>query len=315
VNRCPITYLECGDADYSSAGLRLLNNRLAGLSPLSLSAAGQRREALRLAGKPSIPGVQPKLSAVLSVAGSVFKLVERRGLYILKPQHADYPGLPENEGITMHMARVAGLEVPVSGMVFSADGSLTYFIRRFDRVGRTRKLATEDFAQLAGLDRDSKYSFSMERVVEQVDRHCTFPVIEKARLFRRTVFCWLTGNEDMHTKNFSLISRSGKVELSPLYDCLNTTVVYRAIGRPLAEIDEIALPLNGRKKKLLPRDLLDYFGRERLGLPGKVIDDAMGVFSGVMAEWLRLLGVSFLDDGLKDIYTEVLVRRKSTLGL
>lgn len=315
MNRCPITYLECGDADYSPAGLRLLNNRLAGLSPLSLSAAEQRREALRLAGKPSIPGVQPKLSVVLSVAGSVFELVERRGLYILKPQHADYPGLPENEGITMHMARVAGLEVPVSGLVRSMDGSLTYFIRRFDRVGRTGKLATEDFAQLSGLDRDAKYSSSMERVVELVDRHCTFPVIEKARLFRRTVFCWLTGNEDMHTKNFSLISRFGKVELSPLYDCLNTTVVYRAIGKPLAEIDEIALPLNGRKRNIRSRDLLDYFGRERLGLPGKVIDDAMGVFSGVMGEWLRLLGVSFLDDGLKDIYTEVLLRRKTTLGL
>jgi hypothetical protein len=66
------------------------------------------------------------------------------------------------------------------------------------------------------------------------------------------------------------------------YDYLNTTAVYRSIGKPLADVDEIALPLKGRK--LLPRDLLDYFGRERLGLPGKVIVDAMGVFSGVMGE-------------------------------
>ena len=102
MNRCPITYVECGDADYSPAGLRLLNNRLAGLSPLSLSAAEQRREALRLAGKPSIPGVQPKLSAVLSVAGSFFELVSRRGLYILKPQQSQSQGLPQNQGNTIH---------------------------------------------------------------------------------------------------------------------------------------------------------------------------------------------------------------------
>lgn len=314
MNRCPITYLDCDD-DYSPEGLRLLNNRLTRLSPLPLSASEQRREALRLAGKLSIQGMQPKLSAVLSVARETFEPVERYGLYILKPQHADYPQLPENEGVTMHLARVASLDVPVSGLIYSSDRSMTYFIRRFDRAGRAGKLATEDFAQLAGRERETKYRFSMEGVAKLIDRHCSFPVLERARLFQRTVFCWLTGNEDMHLKNFSMIRRSGKVELSPLYDCLNTAVVYEAMGKPQSEIEELALPLNGKKRNITREDLLEYFGKSRLNLTGRVIEKTLERFSVVMPEWFRLIEVSYLNDKLKDLYGELLHQRRDILKI
>ncbi len=315
MNRCPITYRDCGDDDYSPEGLRLLNNRLTRLSPLPLSAAEQRREALRLAGKLSIQGMQPKLTAVLSVERETFEPVDRYGLYILKPQHADYPQLPENEGLTMHLARVASLDVPVSGLIYSSDSSMTYFIRRFDRVGRTGKLATEDFAQLAGRERGTKYRYSLEKLATLIDRHCSFPVVERARLFQRTVFCWLTGNEDMHLKNSSMIRRSGKAELSPLYDCLNTTVVYMAMGRPRSEIDELALPLNGKKRNITRRDLLEYLGKNHLNLTGRVVEKTLEHFSSVLPEWFRLIEISFLDDGLKNLYGELLRQRREILEI
>lgn len=312
MNRCPITYREC-DHDYSPEGLRLLNNRLTRLSPLPMSASEQRREALRLAGKLSIQGMQPKLSAVLSVARETFEPVDRYGLYILKPQHADYPQLPENEGLTMHLARVASLDVPVSGLIYSSDRSMTYFIRRFDRAGRTGKLATEDFAQLAGRERETKYRYSMEGVAKLVDRHCSFPVVERARLFQRTIFCWLTGNEDMHLKNFSMIRRSGKVELSPLYDCLNTAVVHEFMGRPRSEIEELALPLNGKKRNLTRNDIVEYFGKTRLNLTDRVVKNTLNRFSAAVPEWLRLIEVSFLNDRLKSLYGELLHHRWNIL--
>lgn len=315
MNRCPITYLECGDAEYSQKGLEGINPKLKRLLPLPMSAAEQRLEAFRMAGKLSIQGIQPKLSAVLSVKDSIFRPVERHGLFILKPQHADYPQLPENEGLTMHMARVGGFDVPVSGLVRSADGTLTYFIRRFDRAGRTGRVATEDFAQIAGLDRDSKYSYSMEKLAGLVQMHCTLPVPEKAKLFRRTLYFWLTGNDDMHLKNFSMIRRNGKVELAPLYDCLSTVALYISIGVSPDDTDEIALPLNGRKRNLRKRDLIDYYGRERLGLTGKVIENTLEGLSSVLPEWFHLIEISFLDEGLKLIYRDILVQRKDALGL
>lgn len=315
MNYCPITYRECGDSDYSREGLRLLDTRLTHLSPLPFTAAEQRREAIRLSGKLSIQGMQPKLSAILSMKEETFEPVEQYGRYILKPQHPDYPQLPENEGITMQMARLTDLEVPLSGLVYSADRSLTYFIRRFDRIGRRKKLAVEDFAQLSGEERSTKYHSSMEKVAGLVEKHCTFPAVEKLRLFQRTLFCWLTGNEDMHLKNFSIIRRDGKITLSPIYDCLNSTAVYRTIGRNPKKTEELALPLNGKKRNLTKRDFVDYYGFGRLGLSIKVVDSTLEKFSEVISNWLDLIEISFLDETMKNHYREVVKHNARILGI
>jgi serine/threonine-protein kinase HipA len=40
----------------------------------------------------------------------------------------------------MRLAAAAGIAVPLHGLVYSKDGSLTYFIKRFDRVGKKKLL-------------------------------------------------------------------------------------------------------------------------------------------------------------------------------
>ena len=155
MKRCLITYEPIeGDADYSVGGLKLLDRNLTALSPLGYTAAEQRQEALERAGKMSIQGVQLKLSAVLKVKAGAFDVVDRHGRFILKPPSLDFPELPENEDLTMRLAAAVGIEVPVHGLVRARDGSLTYFIRRFDREGRTR-VPLEDFAQLSGASRET----------------------------------------------------------------------------------------------------------------------------------------------------------------
>lgn len=315
MNRCPITYEPCGDESYSRRGLRLLNSKLTDLAHLPLTAPEQRREALARAGKLSIQGLQPKLSARLDLKKATFEIVDRFGTYIIKPPHADFPLMPENEGLSMHMAGMAGLEVPVNGLVCSADSSRSYFIRRFDRKGNTGRVAVEDFAQLSGLDRSSKYDSSMERLIDILDRYCTFPVVEKVKLFERTVFSFLIGNEDMHLKNISLIRREGRVELSPLYDCLNTTIELEAIGKRRDQIEETALPLRGRKRNLTRRDIVDYYGRERLGLSGRVVDGSLRKMSAMIPDWIETIGISFLDDTMKDRYRDLLLEHCSVLAL
>lgn len=207
----------------------------------------------------------------------------------------------------MRLAATVRIEVPLHGLLYSKDGSLTYFIKRFDRKGRTGKLHVEDFAQLSGKTRDTKYDSSMEWVAAVIDRFATFPAVEKVKLFRLTIFSFLVGNEDMHLKKFSLISREGKVELSPAYDLLNTTV---AVGNVT---EEIALPIDGKKRNLTRNLFAEYFGRERLGLSRRVIDDVMKELASAAGGWEGTIRASFLSRELKERYQELLSARLQRL--
>lgn len=308
MNRCPITYEECGDSKYSEKGLNLLHHGLSGLKDLPYTAEEQVREAAARADKMSIQGVQPKLSAVFSPKKQSFEIVDVGGKYILKPQLPYYSEVPENEDLTMRLAASIGLDVPLHGLVYSKDGTFTYFIKRFDRIGRNKKAAVEDFAQLSGEDRDTKYRSSMEKVVQIIDRFCTFPLVEKAKLFKLVLFNYLTGNEDAHLKNFSLIRRDPKIELSPAYDLLNTTIVIRAK-------EELALPLNGKKRNLTRNDFIQYFGRERLRLTEKVVEGTLAEIDKAQVRWERLIGISFLSEGMKERYLNLLDSRRRVLGV
>jgi serine/threonine-protein kinase HipA len=309
VARCPITYSTADVGRYSRAGLKRLSRNLNSLEDFPYSAAEQRYEASQRAAKISIQGMQPKLSARLSLASGVFEIVDSAGTWIVKPQHHVFPQLPENEDLTMKMAALAGLSVPVHGLIFCKDETLSYVIRRFDRPKRSVKLAMEDFAQLTGRSRKSKYDSSMENLVRVIDRHCTFPQIERARLFRLSLFCFITGTEDMHLKNFSLLTSDGKVQLSPAYDLLNTTIALAAAQ------EEVALPLRGRKRKLSRDDWLIYWGRERLGLTDKSLQRVLSDFKKASSDWKQLIQRSFLSDGMKQAYLRLLAARLKLLTI
>jgi serine/threonine-protein kinase HipA len=310
MNYCRITYEPCGEKAYSLQGLNLLSKRLKDLESLPFSADEQRREAVLHKEKMSIQGVQPKLGAHLNVRKNAFELSDVGSTFILKPQNIDFPHLPDNEAVTMQMARICGIEAPISGLIGSKDDSLTYFIRRFDRLTKGQKLAVEDFAQLTGNDRELKYRSSMEKVAEVITEFCSFPALEKVKLFRLTLFNFLVGNEDAHLKNWSLITRNGKIELAPAYDLLNSTIVLRG-----PNIEEFALPLAGKKRKLTRELLVDYYGRERLKLSEKSIEQVLNDFQKAEVEWERLLSVCFLSPDLKEKYKELLHQRKQILKI
>lgn len=309
MNRCPITYEPVNDSLYSIKGLKLLSQKLDNLELFAYSAEEQRAEAKVRAVKLSIQGVQPKLSAVLNIKERKFDLVDKEGRFILKPQHQVFPQLPENEDVTMRMAFIAKIPVPMHGLLWSKDNSLTYFIKRFDRAGHKDKIPVEDFAQLALLTRETKYNYTMEKLVALLDTYCTFPMIEKVKLFRLVLFNFLTGNEDMHLKNYSLIRNRDITELSPAYDLLNTTIVLKSGA------EEIALSLAGKKKNLKRKDLVDYFGYERCGLTEKVIESNLQSLSQAIPQWKNLLDICFLTDELKEKYYSLLEQRIKILGL
>ena len=303
MNRCPITYELCGEQKYSAQGLKLLSPKLKDLLDFPYNKGDQLKQAMARATKMSIQGVQPKLSARLNVSAGIFEIADQGGTFIIKPQNDLYEELPENEDLTMRLAALAGIEIPLHGMIYSKDGSRSYFIKRFDRLPKKKRVAVEDFAQLTGQTRETKYSSSMEKVAGLLDQFCTFPLIEKQKLFRLTIFNFLCGNEDMHLKNFSLIRRNGKVEISPSYDLLNTTI---AMSNPQ---EEFALTLAGRKSKITKENLIDYFGSERLGLTSIIIKKTLQEIENQKLKWYKQIQISFLSEEMKKKYVELMSLR------
>lgn len=307
MNRCPISYELCGEEKYSLSGLKRFSQSLDALHDFPYDKGEQLREAIARASKMSIQGVQPKLSVKLNRAGKIFEVVDCGGEYILKPQNDLYLELPENEDLTMRLAAMVGIEVPFHGMIYAKDGSRSYIIKRFDRLPRNKKAAIEDFAQLSEQTRETKYRSSMEKVAGVIEKYCSFPLIEKQKLFRLTLFSFLCGNEDMHLKNFSLIRRNDKIELSPAYDLVNTTI---ALQNP---IEELALTLNGKKSKLTGEIFAEYFAAQRLGLTPITIKKTLQSIINQKHQWNDLISISFLSGEMKSKYSALLESRWSRI--
>lgn len=270
------------------------------------STEEQHKLAARYATKLSIQGIQPKLSVKLNVPEHQFDVVETQGTYIIKPQNPYFDELPQNEDLTMRLAAMVGIQTPFHGLVYCSDGTLSYFIKRFDRFGHGKKLAVEDFAQLSLATRVTKYDSSMEKLIPVIEQYCSFPMIEKLKLFRITLFCFLIGNEDMHLKNFSLIHKSDKIELTPSYDLLNSEIV-------LHSEEELALPLKGKKSKFKKEHFIEYYAQERLGLNKNVITQELERFKNILPTWKKTIDISFLSAQMKQAYHSVLMNRSERL--
>lgn len=297
-----------GPGPYSPAGLRLLDRRLRSLAPLPYTKDQLLEEAAARAVEMSIQGMQPKVSTVLRVTEGRMEIVDNGGRYIVKPPHLVYAELPENEALTMSLAATAGIEIPVHGLLQNGDQTHSYFVRRFDRSGWSKQ-PVEDFAQLSGASRDTKYDSSTERLIEIIDRFCTFPALERLKFLDRLLCAYLTGNEDMHLKNWSLITRDDKVELSPAYDLLNST-----IPNPRSR-EELALPLHGKKSNLRANDFWRYLAGERLGLTPALIDQTRARFATACTTWPSRIEASFLSAEMKTRYLTLLTERRSRLGV
>ena len=302
MGRCLITYNECR-GDYSEDGLKMLNKNLQNITPLNFTQSQLRTEALAMSDKISIQGIQPKLSARLNVKEGKFDIVEQHGTYIIKVQVPDRAQMPENEDLTMKLAKVIGIDVPVHGLVKDKEGQLNYFIKRFDRYSQKSKYAVEDFAQLTERPSDTKYDASTESLIPIITEYCTFPAIEMIKLYKRIFFSFMVGNEDMHLKNFSLITKKGKTYLSPAYDLLNSTIVLKQTK------EELALPIIGTKARFKSFHFKEYLGIERMELQQKMVEKVFSEVYEARGSWEKIIENSFLSDDMKEEYFKILDNR------
>lgn len=247
----------------------------------------------------SVPGVQPKLSLHLEKggleAGGRLTLVGLEGDYILKPQTPLWRCLPEAEHFCMLFARMCRIATADFALIPLKSGELAYLTRRMDR-GAEGAVHMEDFCQITDKLTGQKYNGSMEQIGKALRRYSSVPGLDIVRFFERAVFCFLTGNSDMHLKNFSLMRKSnGYYEFSPAYDLVPVKLVMPA------DREEMALTLNGKKVKLTRKDF-ETFGHV-IGLNQSQIHKAIGQSCDAASGQLdEALARSFLPVEMKDSF-------------
>ena len=251
----------------------------------------------------SLTGVQPKLSLNLSKHNghSRLTIVGLWGDYIFKPQTESYPQLPENEDLTMHLAEAAKISVVPHSLIRLADGRLGYITRRIDRTKDGEKIDMEDMCQLTLHPTEYKYKGSYEQIAKAIVQYSNTPKLDVTNYMQLLLFCFVTGNNDMHLKNFSLYRPSENYQLTPAYDLLNV-----AIANP-KDKEELALPLSGRKTKLLLDDFLS--AASTMGLEENVVLRLIAGLHKALPKWQMLIHDSFLSEEMKKRYEEVIISR------
>jgi serine/threonine-protein kinase HipA len=258
----------------------------------------------------AITGVQPKLS--LHISGNTKEGTERRftivglwGGYILKPPTAMFPQLPEVEDVTMHLAQLAKIKTAPHSLIRLQSGNLAYITKRIDRT-KKGKLAMEDMCQLTERLTEDKYQGSYEQIGKAILKYSVTPGLDVVNFFELVLFSFLTGNADMHLKNFSLLEQPGLgMTLSPAYDLVNTALVNPA------DEEEMALTLNGRKKKLKKQDFVAAMNS--LKVEEKQQANIFNKMAKALPKWQELINRSFMSNEFKEQYKTILTERMNRL--
>lgn len=252
----------------------------------------------------SLTGVQPKLSLHLNeYEGSQrLTIVGLWGGFICKPQTLQFEQMPETEDLTMHLAELARIDVVPHTLIRMADDALCYLTRRIDRTATGEKIAMEDMCQLTERQTEHKYKSSYERIAKVIGQYSSIPKMDITNYFEVILFSWITGNNDMHLKNFSLYEPyDGMIRLAPAYDLINA-----AILNPKDD-EELALTLNGKKKKLKHSDFIA--AGLTMGLERKTIERLILKYAKLFPKMYTVINNSFLNEELKNKYIELLKER------
>ena len=258
----------------------------------------------------TVTGVQPKLSVDLEKEANGkkrFTIVGLWGKYILKPQTELYVNLPENEDLTMHLATMVNIKTVPHSLIRFKDGSLAYITKRIDRDKKKGKIPMEDMCQLTEKLTEQKYKGSHEQIAKIIMLHSAYPVLDLLTYFEVLLFCYLTGNADMHLKNFSLYKPANEYILAPAYDLLSTKLVLPD------DKDELALTLNAKKRKLKKSDFNHLLNTYKID--EKVIENIYEKYRKIVPQWLNFIDTSFLPQQMKEEYKSIIIKRKSILDL
>ncbi|WP_301703948.1 HipA domain-containing protein [uncultured Parabacteroides sp.] len=312
MKRCLYCYKELNDesSDYHPR----CSTKIYG-SPIPPILPYGKKDLIRLAEKvirsrTTLTGVQPKLSLDIEKAeksSKRFTIVGLWGRYILKPQSQHYEQLPELEDLTMHLAEIAKIKVVPHSLIRFQDGDLCYITKRIDRGTKGEKFAMEDMCQLTGRLTEYKYKGSYEQIAKHILKYSSTPKLDVVNFWEQVLFSWITGNSDMHLKNFSLYSNKPDIYvLTPAYDLLATKLVIPE------DSEELALTLGGKKKKIKKTDFVTAM--QSTGLEEKIIKNILDKFRKASSGWMDFIDLSFVREETKERYKNLIDSQLSKLA-
>jgi serine/threonine-protein kinase HipA len=262
----------------------------------------------------SVTGVQAKMSLDVNRGSknepARFTIVGLWGKYIFKPQSAKYPNLPELEDLTMKMAEIAHIRTARHTLIRLADGELGYLTLRMDRGRKGEKISMLDMCQLTNRLTEHKYYGTYQQLAETIKKYSSAPMLDVQRFWEIVLFSWMTGNSDMHCKNFSLIdSGNGEYVLSPAYDLLAVLLADPQDPEEMA----MSFSLGGKKNGFNRNTFMSAFTQS--GIPATVADRMIDRMAGYLPDWKRLISHSFLSEKMQIAYCSLLDKRREALEI
>ena len=321
VKRCLVCYKELKDehADYHPrCAKKLFGTTKAPLLPYTRDNI--ETLALQILERStSVTGVQPKLSLDINRGGKSepdkLTIVGLWGNFILKPQSPVYAAMPELEDLTMKLAEVSGISTVAHGLIRMDDGELAYITRRVDRGAHGEKISMLDMCQLTNRLTEHKYRGAYVQLAETIKRYSATPMLDVQRFWEIVLFSWITGNSDMHCKNFSLLERIGiGYQLSPAYDLLAVWLT------GIKDNDELAMPLVGFGAD--DHQTIAGFNRTSFveamlqsRIEEKISQRIIDKMCATTKKWPPIIDSSFLSDELKSAYKNLVHSRIERLTM
>ena len=319
-NKCLCCYKELkkGETGYhASCAHKLFGNKQAPILPYTRDNIDKLALEV-LKSSTSVTGVQAKLSLDINRGGKNepdrLTIVGLWGNYILKPQSSKFTTMPELEDLTMKMAEAAKIETAAHSLIRMADGELAYITRRMDRNSDGSKRSMLDMCQLSNRLTEHKYRGAYTQLADIIRNYSSTPMLDIQRFWEIVIFSWITGNSDMHCKNFSLLDREGiGYTLSPAYDLLAVALT------GIDDKDELAMPLTGYgvddTQYIAGYDRGSFIeAMEISGIESNVGNKLINRLIKNQARWLELIDNSFLSDSLKNTYKKLIGERIEKLN-
>jgi serine/threonine-protein kinase HipA len=314
MRRCLYCYDQLGEETsefHNACSRKIFGNQTPPELPYSEDEMLQLAEKV-IRSQSTVTGVQPKLSLEIDKISKKdepqrFTIVGLWGGYILKPPTKQYKFLPEIEDLTMHLAELSGIEVVPHSLIRLSSGNLSYITKRIDRKSGS-KIHMEDMCQLTERLTEQKYNGSYEQIGKAIVKYSANPGLDITNFFEQVLFSFLTGNADMHLKNFSLIDNPemGYI-LCPAYDMVASALVVKG------DEEELALTLNGKKKKIRKKDFVEAISR--FNVDNKAVENIFNKFRLTHKKWYDFIDISFLTKEMKERYVTIINERIERFGL
>jgi len=187
----------------------------------------------------SLAGAQDKLPVAIIEGNIAIPINGAPSTHILKPINRDFPSLIENECFCLNLAQKIGLNA-VDAAIHYADATPYLLVKRYDRVETEQgiqRLHQEDFCQAMGISPEMKYQqeggLTMRECFSLIRGISSLPVLDIKELLQGILFNVIIGNNDAHSKNFSLLYQGSKTRLAPFYDMIST-VYYPELSSKMA---------------------------------------------------------------------------------